>query len=50
MAKAAAISEPINPPMPRLDFIYIHLNRVIKEHDLSVINITGPGHGGRAVR
>jgi len=31
---------------PGLDFIYVHLNRVIKEHDLNVIYITGPGHGG----
>ena len=29
---------------PGLNFIYVHLNRVIKEHDLNVINITGPGH------
>src|SRR3989454_6038559 len=31
---------------PGLNFVYVHLNRVIKEQDLSVINITGPGHGG----
>ncbi len=31
---------------PGLNFIYAHLNRVIKENDLNVINITGPGHGG----
>jgi xylulose-5-phosphate/fructose-6-phosphate phosphoketolase len=31
---------------PGLNFIYVHLNRVIKEHDLNVIFITGPGHGG----
>ncbi|MDB6040992.1 MAG: phosphoketolase [Verrucomicrobiales bacterium] len=31
---------------PGLNFIYVHLNRIIKEHDLDVINITGPGHGG----
>ena len=31
---------------PGLNFIYVHLNRVIKEHDVSVIYITGPGHGG----
>ena len=28
---------------PGLNFIYVHLNRVIKEHDLNVIYITGPG-------
>ena len=31
---------------PGLNFIYAHLNRVIKEHDLNTIYITGPGHGG----
>jgi xylulose-5-phosphate/fructose-6-phosphate phosphoketolase len=31
---------------PGLNFIYVHLNRIIKEHDLNIIYITGPGHGG----
>ena len=31
---------------PGLNFIYVHLNRIIKDHDLNAINITGPGHGG----
>jgi len=31
---------------PGLNFIYVHLNRVIKKHDLNVIYVTGPGHGG----
>ena len=31
---------------PGLNFIYAHLNRVIDKHDLSMIFITGPGHGG----
>jgi xylulose-5-phosphate/fructose-6-phosphate phosphoketolase len=31
---------------PGLNFIYVHLNRVIKAHDLNVIYVTGPGHGG----
>jgi len=31
---------------PGLNFIYVHLNRVIKTRDLNVIYITGPGHGG----
>jgi xylulose-5-phosphate/fructose-6-phosphate phosphoketolase len=31
---------------PGLNFIYVHMNRVIKEQDLSAIYITGPGHGG----
>jgi len=31
---------------PGLNFVYVHLNRVIKAHDLSMIYIAGPGHGG----
>ena len=31
---------------PGLNLIYAHLNRVIKAHDLDVIYIAGPGHGG----
>jgi xylulose-5-phosphate/fructose-6-phosphate phosphoketolase len=31
---------------PGLNFIYVHLNRAIRKHDLNVIFITGPGHGG----
>lgn len=31
---------------PGLNFIYVHMNRVIKQHDLSMIYVTGPGHGG----
>src|SRR3974377_1790089 len=31
---------------PGLNFIYVHLNRVIKKHDLDLIYRTGPGHGG----
>jgi xylulose-5-phosphate/fructose-6-phosphate phosphoketolase len=31
---------------PGLNFIYVHLNRIIKENDLNVIYVTGPGHGG----
>jgi xylulose-5-phosphate/fructose-6-phosphate phosphoketolase len=31
---------------PGLNFIYAHMNRVILERDLSVIYVTGPGHGG----
>jgi xylulose-5-phosphate/fructose-6-phosphate phosphoketolase len=31
---------------PGLNFLYVHLNRLIKKHDLNVIFITGPGHGG----
>jgi xylulose-5-phosphate/fructose-6-phosphate phosphoketolase len=31
---------------PGLNFIYVHFNRLIKNHDLNVIYIAGPGHGG----
>lgn len=31
---------------PGLNFIYVHLNRAIKQRDLNMIYITGPGHGG----
>ena len=34
---------------PGLNFIYVHLNRVIRERDLNVLYITGPGHGGPAI-
>ena len=34
---------------PGLNFIYAHLNRVIIAHDLNVIYITGPGHGGPGI-
>ena len=31
---------------PGLNFIYAHLNRIIKRHDLNVLYVAGPGHGG----
>src|SRR5580698_1055138 len=31
---------------PGLNFIYVHLNRLIKAHDLNMIYVAGPGHGG----
>lgn len=31
---------------PGLNFVYVHLNRIIKERDADVIYICGPGHGG----
>ena len=31
---------------PGQNFIYVHLNRVIKKYDLNMIYISGPGHGG----
>lgn len=34
---------------PGLNFIYAHLNRVINKHDLDMIYIAGPGHGGPAL-
>src|SRR5205085_11106608 len=34
---------------PGLNFIYVHLNRVITERDLNMIYIIGPGHGGPGI-
>ena len=34
---------------PGLNFVYAHLNRVIRRHDLDMIFVAGPGHGGPAV-
>jgi len=34
---------------PGLNFIYVHLNRVIVAHDLDMLYVTGPGHGGPAL-
>src|SRR6476659_2619974 len=34
---------------PGLNFIYVHLNRVIRNNDLNVIYIAGPGHGGPGI-
>ena len=31
---------------PGLNFVYVHLNRVIKQYDLDMIYVAGPGHGG----
>jgi xylulose-5-phosphate/fructose-6-phosphate phosphoketolase len=34
---------------PGLNFIYVHLNRIIKERDVNMIYIIGPGHGGPGI-
>ncbi len=34
---------------PGQNFIYVHLNRVIKKYDLDMIYVSGPGHGGPAL-
>src|SRR5712675_488437 len=34
---------------PGLNFVYVHLNRLIRERDLNVIYVTGPGHGGPGI-
>ncbi len=34
---------------PGLNFIYVHLNRVIKQYDLNMLYVTGPGHGGPGI-
>src|SRR5213080_600665 len=34
---------------PGLNFIYVHLNRLIKKYDLDMMYIIGPGHGGPGI-
>lgn len=34
---------------PGLNFIYVHLNRIIRQRDLNMIYVCGPGHGGPAM-
>jgi len=34
---------------PGLNFLYVHLNRLIKENDLDMIYVIGPGHGGPGI-
>ena len=34
---------------PGQNFIYVHLNRIIKTHDINMMYISGPGHGGPAI-
>jgi xylulose-5-phosphate/fructose-6-phosphate phosphoketolase len=34
---------------PGQNFVYVHLNRIIVRHDLSMIYVSGPGHGGPAL-
>jgi xylulose-5-phosphate/fructose-6-phosphate phosphoketolase len=34
---------------PGLNFLYVHLNRVIKQHDVNMIYVIGPGHGGPGI-
>ena len=34
---------------PGQNFIYVHLNRIIKQYSLNMIYISGPGHGGPAL-
>lgn len=34
---------------PGLNFIYVHLNRLIREYELNVLYVTGPGHGGPGI-
>ena len=34
---------------PGQNFIYVHLNRLIRERDLNIVYVSGPGHGGPAV-
>jgi xylulose-5-phosphate/fructose-6-phosphate phosphoketolase len=34
---------------PGLSFIYVHVNRLIQDHDVNAIYLAGPGHGGPAL-
>ena len=34
---------------PGLNFVYVHMNRVIRERDLNAIYVAGPGHGGPGI-
>ncbi|MEP6471700.1 MAG: phosphoketolase family protein [Acidobacteriota bacterium] len=34
---------------PGLNFIYVHLNRLIRQRGLNVLSVTGPGHGGPGI-
>ena len=34
---------------PGLSFIYVHINRLIQDHDVNMIYLAGPGHGGPAI-
>ncbi|HWC65837.1 MAG TPA: phosphoketolase family protein, partial [Thermoanaerobaculia bacterium] len=34
---------------PGLNFTYLHLNRIIKQHEIDVLYVAGPGHGGPAL-
>src|SRR6476659_6562392 len=34
---------------PGLSLVYVHLNRLIRERDVNVVYVAGPGHGGPAI-
>ena len=53
LLKEPLVAEHIKPRLlghfgttPGLNFIYVHMNRAIRQRDLNAIYITGPGHGG----
>ena len=35
--------------VPGQNFVYLHLNRIIKKYDLNMFYVSGPGHGGNSV-
>lgn len=56
LLKRPLVAEDVKPRLlghwgttPGLNFIYAHLNRIIKKYDLDMIFVTGPGHGGPAL-
>ena len=34
---------------PGLNFLYVHLNRIIREHNIDMMYVIGPGHGGPGI-
>jgi xylulose-5-phosphate/fructose-6-phosphate phosphoketolase len=56
LLRSPLVAEDIKPRLlghwgtsPGLNFVYVHLNRLISERDCEVIFLAGPGHGGPAV-
>jgi xylulose-5-phosphate/fructose-6-phosphate phosphoketolase len=56
LLKRTLVAEDIKPRLlghwgttPGLNFVYVHLNRLIRQHDLDMIFMAGPGHGGPAL-
>jgi xylulose-5-phosphate/fructose-6-phosphate phosphoketolase len=53
LLRTPLVSDDIKPRLlghfgttPGLNFVYVHCNRVIKQYDLNMVYVAGPGHGG----